>query len=683
MIKIKTAEGSSPGAIEFEKQGKTILLIDGVGEIETESSSKKIIIENFTISKGSVKIFSKTEELNCTVKIFEKNNYCEFKYNILYNGENSLNCRLKVIFNFLDSGKPRWLVPGIFYADNMYGKSIRKYPKFNPVEADPDNLVSNYWAFSSQRASMPAIFCWLDNFMVAILTEVDFSHGVTGLFFSNDLSGTKLGLFFPFSEEPASYMPYLDNRTVKNFLNLNPNEEIIFSFRLFFSNSDLHAYNDIVRDFYYEMKEKNKPSPWFSLEDGADLSAYGLYRWHYIPEHNLIYETRGFDNVLSLNVKHADIRPHMHISWVSGIPYAFALMKYGYLRRNLDYISAGKSVIEKVVTEGSSPAGILWSQWTAENGWTDGWNPKPGLTQARTLSEAILFLIRAYDFELKNKNEHLNWNDCILRNLNYAVEIQRDDGNFGSYYNSTTGEVEIWDGCAGLMWISALCEAYKVYRDEKFKKSAIKAGEFYSRFILDELIYGAPEDAFMTPTSEDTYNAVISYILLYEITGEEKWLKFAERSADLMMTFRFSYNLTFPKNTILNLYDFKTVGADIASPVNQHLHNYGLICIPEMLKLYKFTSDEYYLDRTIDNICFSLQFIARFDGDFNAFRGMMPEQFYYVDWLRPAGTILTLSHSWCLGMVIYAYLSVIESEYKDLIHNRIKKHIGGKNENIH
>jgi hypothetical protein len=677
MIKIRKAESNFPGAIEFEKQDKTILSIDGVGEIETESSVEKITIKNLITGKGSVRIFAKTEKLNCTVKIFERSDRYEFKYNIKYNGENSFKCKLKIIFNFLDSGNPKWLVPGIFYADNMYGKSVRKYPKFNPVETDPNNLVSNYWSFSSKRASMPAVFCWLKNFMVAVLTDVDFSHGVTGLFFSSDLNNTELGLIFPFSEEPVSYTPYLDNKPIENFLNLHPNEEIIFSFKLFFSNSDPHAYDEIVRDFYYEMREKNKPSPWFSLEYGADLSAYGLYRWHFIPEQSVIYETRGFDNVLSLNVKHADTRAHMHISWVSGIPYAFALLKYGYLRKNLDYINAGRSVIEKVVTEGTSPAGILWSQWTAENGWTDGWNPKPGLTQARTLSEAILFLIRAYDFELKSGNEHLNWNNCILRNLNYAVKIQRDDGNFGSYYNSATGEIEIWEGCAGLMWISALCEAYKVFKDEKFKKSAIKAGEFYSRYILDELIYGAPEDAFMTPTSEDTYNAVISYVLLYEITGEEKWLKLAERSADLMMTFRFSYNLTFPKDTLLNLYNFKTIGADIASPVNQHLHNYGLICLPEMLKLYKFTSDEYYLDRTIDNICFSLQFIARFDGDFNAFRGMMTEQFYYVDWLRPAGTILTLSHSWCLGMVIYAYLSVIESEYKDLIFNRIKKYMEG------
>lgn len=176
----------------------------------------------------------------------------------------------------------------------------------------------------------------------------------------------------------------------------------------------------------------------------------------------------------------------------------------------------------------------------------------------------------------------------------------------------------------------------------------------------------------MIPTSEDTYNAVISYTLLYELTGDETWLKLACKSADLMMTFRFSYNLEFPENTILNLYKFKTIGGDIASPVNQHLHNYGLICVPEMLKLYKFTQDRYYLDRTIDNICFSLQFIARFDGDFNSFKGMMTEQFYYVDWLRPAGTILTLSHAWCLGMVLYAFTSVIESEFKDLIFEEIK-----------
>jgi hypothetical protein len=110
----------------------------------------------------------------------------------------------------------------------MYGKSVRKYPKFNPVETDPGNLVSNYWSFSSKRASMPAVFCWLENFMVAVLTDVDFSHGVTGLFFSSDLNNTELGLIFPFSEEPVSYTPYLDNKPVENFLNLHPNEEIIF-----------------------------------------------------------------------------------------------------------------------------------------------------------------------------------------------------------------------------------------------------------------------------------------------------------------------------------------------------------------------------------------------------------------------------------------------------------------------
>jgi hypothetical protein len=68
MIKIRKAEGNFPGAIEFEKQGKTILSIDGVGEIETESSVEKITIKNFITGKGSVRIFAKTEKLNCTVK---------------------------------------------------------------------------------------------------------------------------------------------------------------------------------------------------------------------------------------------------------------------------------------------------------------------------------------------------------------------------------------------------------------------------------------------------------------------------------------------------------------------------------------------------------------------------------------------------------------------------------------
>ncbi len=679
-LKIQKATGQAiNGKIQICHNGKILLESDGLGDLVCEDGYvDKIKISDFHFEDGCAKVEGESEFLSCVVEILNKNTFWKFKYILSSYGQNYVSGRLNIIFDVMNSSHVRWLVPGLLYKDNNPGKAIRKFPKFS-TNADRENFISNYWFFSSQRCSMPAVFCWTDEFMCAIVTDVEFSNGISGVLLYNDGNKTRIGCVFPYCEEPISYAPFRDNLPVYQKFQIYGDEKIEFEFKIFVCISNLHSYNDVVRMFYYDSRTLHSPKPWFSFDKGAEISAYGLFKWHYDEENKVIFETRGFDNVLSLNVNDADTRKHMHVAWVSGIPYAFALMKYGYLFDYPDYFNAGRNVINKIVNEGTSPAGILWSQWTIEDGWTDGWNPEKNLTQARTLGEAILFLCRSYRFasELTDRriDEIESWKNCIIQNLNFAIKVQNSEGNFGSYYDSKTGEVRFWDGCAGIIWIPALVEAFEIFGDERYKYSALKAGEYYSRFVYDEFLYGAPEDAYMVPTSEDTYNAVIAYIKLYEIDENRLWLELAKRSADLMMSFRFPYNLRFKEGTILRLYDFRTLGGDIASPVNQHLHNYGLVCLPEVLKLYKYTGDDYYLDRAIDNICFSLQFIARFDGDFNAFKGMMPEQFYYVDWLRPEGTILTLSHAWCLGMVIYGYLSCLESEFRDLIFEKIKNYV--------
>ena len=58
-----------------------------------------------------------------------------------------------------------------------------------------------------------------------------------------------------------------------------------------------------------------------SVEDAAALAAHGLHRWHYKPDPPRLVETRSFDG--------RDERDHMHVSWVSGAPYAYALLRHG------------------------------------------------------------------------------------------------------------------------------------------------------------------------------------------------------------------------------------------------------------------------------------------------------------------------------------------------------------------
>ena len=139
----------------------------------------------------------------------------------------------------------------------------------------------------------------------------------------------------------------------------------------------------------------------------------------------------------------------------------------------------------------------------------------------------------------------------------------------------------------------------------------------------------------------------------------EDW-ETARRAADWTLTFRYSYDVDFPKGTTLGDHGFRSRGADQASPANQHLHAFGLICLPEMVRLARATGDEHYLARTRENLDCFRQFIAREDGDFDAYRGMASERYYQTDCFEAKGMLLTLSHAWSVGVLLYACDAALE-----------------------
>jgi hypothetical protein len=255
--------------------------------------------------------------------------------------------------------------------------------------------------------------------------------------------------------------------------------------------------------------------------------------------------------------------------------------------------------------------------------------------------------------------DHPAWDNAVASNLAFALKSQREDGAFPALVNGRTGAAASWEGTAGLLWIPALLESHPITAAEEghrgnLREACERAGQYYARFIESECLFGAAEDAGLAPTSEDGYNAVIAYVRLYEATGETRWLELARRAAEWMLSFRWSYNLSFPAHTVLETYDFRSRGADLASPRNQHLHTYGLICLPELVRLSELSGDRYYADRAADNLACALQFIAREDGDFNARKGMVTERYYNSRCFGPKGAILPVSHAWSAGLVLYA-----------------------------
>jgi hypothetical protein len=532
---------------------------------------------------------------------------------VRWTGSEPVDAGIRVELELPALDDPEWLVPGLFYGENRPQACTRFYPRWTPGHVDVDRMESHTWSFRADRCATVAVL----SAGSGLATTETSPLGQSGVGFSQHEGVRRIWLDFPFREEPLRYdgsnVPApSDVRTHR----WQPGEEVALA----------------VRETTVAGLRPGEPfvdPSWVSVEDAAALAAWGLYRWHYKDDPPRLIETAAFDRD---GVGERGDRDAMHVSWVSGAPYAYALLRHGRRVGNGTYVAAAEAVLDHIA-ESRTPGGTYWAQWTRERGWTTGWHPDRTRLHARTLADAALFMLRAGG----------RWAESARSSVDVAVRTQRADGALPAAHHVETGDAVSWEGTAGLAWVPALVEAGEL-------DAARRAGAYYAQF---DAWYGAPEDVDLAPTSEDGYGAVMAFVSL------EDWEN-ARRAADWLLTFRYSYDVAFGEHTILGKYGFRTRGADQASPANQHLHAFGLVCVPEMTRLAAATGDDFYRSSTLENLACFRQFVARDDGDFNAWRGMASERYYQTDCFQAKGMLLTLSHAWSVGVLLLGCEDALE-----------------------
>ncbi|MDF1605751.1 hypothetical protein [Nocardioides sp. YIM 152315] len=538
---------------------------------------------------------------------------------------------------------PWWLMPGLFYGENRPAECFRIFPRFEAGADRPDEMVSDHWEFRADRAATPASFVWGDDGGIALIGDETTAVGITGLSLDHRDGRARVGLRFPFAEAPMTYYGSAEPRPAQAASYAwRPGERQTFTIGVAELSSDRHDYAALLREDWSLRVAGAPVSPWVDAATAAEVAAEGLHRWHYDPDPGVLLETVGFDREVSGRDGRSVDRQAMHVGWVSGIPWAYALLRHGRRLGNDAYVAAAERVVD-LICDNPAPCGTFWGTWYRERGWSQSWTPIEGGLHARTLGEATLFLGRALALEPRP-----GWERAHRANLDAVVARQRDDGNLGSVHDAHTGEVVSWAGASGLMFGAALAES----GDDAYLAAAERAGDYYARFVLDECVYGAPEDVDLAPTSEDGYCALMAYLALWRRTGAERWLDLARRSADWLLTFRYSYNVEFPERTPLATYGFATRGSDQASPSNQHVHAYGLVCTDEMLALSEALDDPFYAERAHEALACFRQLVPVADGQVNGYRGMITERYYQTECFQPKGMYLTLSHAWSAGVLL-------------------------------
>ena len=416
---------------------------------------------------------------------------------------------------------PGWLIPGCFYGENRPAGCSRRYPRFVPGRCDVEAMEADAWAFRADRAATPAVFAWDETGGAALVTDELGPFGESGVGFALRDGRAALRLHFPYREEPIRYdgseqAAPADVRTHA----WRPGETATARLALYELGGDRHAYAAVLRDVHARTRTAPADVAWVGAEEAADLAAWGLYRWHYRRDPPVLLETAAFDREA---LGERGDRQAMHVSWVSGAPYAYALLAHGRRRGSARYVEAGASVLGNIAGN-LAPGGTFWAQWTASDGWRNGWHPDARRLHSRTLGDAALFLLRAARDETEAGHARPAWEAAVRSNLDVAAATQRGDGALGAAQDSQTGEVLSWEGTAGLAWVPALAEAAAALGEPRYLDAAVRAGRYYESFVERELLYGAPEDVDLAPTSEDGYAAVMAYVALFEADGDIAWL---------------------------------------------------------------------------------------------------------------------------------------------------------------
>jgi hypothetical protein len=550
--------------------------------------------------------------------------------------------------------RPRWLIPGNFYDENRPADSPRRYPRFGD---DDDPWSASSWLFSAERAAAPYTSVLTEGWAAALVADSPYWRETPVGLGLDGVGDTSLLLRFPYAERPRSDAPCRGDGCAPAvaWQAARPGERLDFSFEVWLRPAaGGPLYPSLLRAPRLSARDPEPAAlkPQLPMDAAAALLAEGLLRWHYDEERAVISETAAFDHYFRPSDRQTD-RVAMHVAWLSGIPTAFALLRQGGAAEE-----AGRRVIDHIARAGLAPCGAFYAQWTPA-GWDRCWygppEGAPPWLQATTSAEATLFLLQAIAHERQRGHDVPGWEAAARSNLEFALARQRADGALGSYYDMHSGEVTLWEGSAGMLWVAPLALGARVLGEERFLAAARSAASHYAPEVLGDRLRGAPEDVPLGPTSMDGYCALRAYLELYEASGEREWLEIARHAHDWTLTFRWRYNTRFDPRTLLGSVDFRTLGGDGASPSNQHLHVYGLITLPESLRLWRLTGDDLYFETARDLLGFARQTLVRVDGELNARRGMCTEQWYHVDWTHPKGSMLQLAHAWCNGLAIYGF----------------------------
>ena len=261
--------------------------------------------------------------------------------------------------------------------------------------------------------------------------------------------------------------------------------------------------------------------------------------------------------------------------------------------------------------DGIAPSGFFWDSCSKGTEWIGGDIRKPQSAHwhlIRKSGDAVFYILKQFDLmERLGIVVKPGWCKGLKRVCNALVKLWEQNGQFGQFVHSLTGEICVGGSTSGAIIPAALVLAANYYRQPRYLRVAEAAAEkYYSEFVVQGLSCGGPGDAVQNPDSESWYALIESFMALYEATGRKLWLQRAGETSRQFSTWVVAYDFKFPARSTFGRAKLRSTGSVYANTQNKH--SAPGLCTASglgLFKLFRATGDHFHLEMLRD-IAFGL-----------------------------------------------------------------------------
>ena len=173
----------------------------------------------------------------------------------------------------------------------------------------------------------------------------------------------------------------------------------------------------------------------------------------------------------------------------------------------------------------------------------------------------------------------------------FFISVYDSEVGYGKSYRIDGTPAQRLGSIGGFM-IVAMLELYNLTKEQKYLDNALEAMDFYYARDLDEFVCTAGALDCASIDKETAYPFAAAALMLYDITGDAKFIERAERAAYYFTSWMFFYEVLYKNGSEFTEYGYRTTGGTAISAEHHAIDAWGSVIVPELCRLAELTGDE-------------------------------------------------------------------------------------------